>query len=62
MSNNTFKIGDSVIATPLHDDNWHEFEGTVISVIEIGGHTTYTVEDQDGDCFDTEENQLQFIQ
>jgi hypothetical protein len=60
MSSNKFEIGDQVIATPKAEDDWHEFQGHVKGFRDNGN--LITVEDQEGDCFDCEIDQLKFLE
>jgi len=54
-----FKIGDSVIAMPDGDDNWHEFQGTVKLFRDNGN--LITIKDQNDDCFDCRPGQLKHL-
>jgi hypothetical protein len=56
MISQKFEIGDSVLATPKPDDIFsHEFQGTIKGFREGG---LITIEDQDGDCFDCDPDQI----
>jgi len=54
---NKYSLGDQVIATPLTKDclATEEFLGTVIAI----KNDLYIVEDQDGDCWDMDEQELE---
>lgn len=50
-------VGETVIATPKGNDDFHEFEGTVIGVRK----GFLQVKDQDDDVFDVEVSQVTII-
>jgi hypothetical protein len=56
---NDFKKGDKVVATPESDDEFYEFEGTVIGFRDNGN--LITVKDQNDDCFDCRPKQLKYV-
>jgi hypothetical protein len=51
----TIKIGSTVIATPKNGDFQEEFFGTVVGI----KGDFFQVEDQDGDVFDCEDDQVE---
>lgn len=62
MKNNhdSFPIGTPVLARSTAGSTFHEFSGVVVDHrFESNGRPLFTVEDQDGDCFDMEEHELQ---
>ena len=58
----SFSIGDHVMATPIANDIFTEFQGTIKN-IRSGNFSEilYTVEDQDGDGWDCFVSQLKHI-
>jgi hypothetical protein len=60
MIKNRFEVGEAVMVTPKAEDDWHEFLGTV-KIIRHDG-LLITVEDQKGDCFDCDPDQVNLLE
>ena len=59
MFTTDLKVGDTVLVIPHPQDAWHEFQGTIKGFRD---GELITVEDQDGDCFDCDVDQIKRLQ
>lgn len=58
---NIYEIGQSVLVTPSEDDEFSEFEGTIVSIEESFLGNRFIVRDQEDDAFEVTEDQLEVI-